>query len=739
MFGRMSRADMAETLGNISDLIPVATYSTLGGIKIGYTNNADQNSRRYGVVLDSNNKAYVEVPWTDTITPDFDDTDLKNLIATERSRIDNFISTLSDTIDAKNRQLFADSQWVEEVFGIPQAEGSIWQNFENEIDHYLNEYMVWDWVDPNDHTKGRTAKISSIEQDIDGITTRVGTAEEGITGITTRTSTLEQTASSLSGRVGAVETQANATDTALAALDLAVTGSGGVRESVATLSTNLSSYETSNNGNLDKLVKMAASILELKTSENGSDITTMANLAAAFQSDSWTGYSGLNDTVTTQGSSITAQNSLMSRVVASTDPNNANYGKPNTTFKSDVIAGLATEAYADGAAAGATASLVAAINDKSAGISVMVTKDANGTIDSNIKLNADEIILNGQTSFKTAVGAFVKTDVLEAGTATIDAATINSATITGTLSGVDGTFSGTLSGASGSFTGDVYANAFRAGSTQGFNITVESDSINFNYGDTPRAWFSTKKYVESANGPVEDTSATNAGGFYLYMISPATGNLVTIDFANLTFKEIVQSGRPTPHRKNLIKLTNGTRTGEVKAETYTVYYTDDDGNGNAASIAYYSDPALTTPLTNAELTDVYMVDDPKDYYNVKYYIAIILDDGSYQAKYPVTRYRGVFMNGTDITTSGGYVYTATYGSGSNAYSRYCTPYATARDFTDADLANGGGAYKFSGGSSNGTYYIQYTSSKTTSTGAMSFFKVNTSGTAMERLQVSAVS
>jgi hypothetical protein len=41
MFGRMSRADIAETLGNISYLIPVATDSTLGGIKIGYTNNAD--------------------------------------------------------------------------------------------------------------------------------------------------------------------------------------------------------------------------------------------------------------------------------------------------------------------------------------------------------------------------------------------------------------------------------------------------------------------------------------------------------------------------------------------------------------------------------------------------------------------------------------------------------------------------------------------------------------------------
>lgn len=383
--------------------------------------------------------------------------------------------------------------------------------------------------------------------------------------------------------------------------------------------------------------------------------------------------------------------------------------------------------------------MYATVDEVCAGIGVTVTKDTDGTYTSVAQISADNINLDGQTNFKTAVGAFIKSDVLEAGTATIDAATINSATITGTLSGVDGTFSGTLSGATGSFTGDVYANAFRAGSTQGFNITVESDSINFNYGDEPKAWFSMKKYVESANGPVEDTSATNAGGFYLYMISPATGNLVTIDFANLTFKEIVQSGRPTPHRRNLIKLTDGTRTGEVKAETYTVYYTDDDGNGNAAPIAYYSDPALTTSLTNAELTNVYIKDPVKDVYNYEYNIAILLNDSSYYAKDRVTRYRGVVMNGTDITTSGGYVYSTSYGSGSNIYDRYCTPSASAGNFTNADLANGGGAYKFSGGSTTGTYYIQYASSKTTSTGAMSFFKVNTSGTAMERFQVSAVS
>lgn len=44
--------------------IPVATDSALGGIKIGYT----QSGKNYPVQLDSNNKAYVNVPWTDTDT-----------------------------------------------------------------------------------------------------------------------------------------------------------------------------------------------------------------------------------------------------------------------------------------------------------------------------------------------------------------------------------------------------------------------------------------------------------------------------------------------------------------------------------------------------------------------------------------------------------------------------------------------------------------------------------------------
>lgn len=44
--------------------IPAASNDNVGGIKIGYI----QNEKNYPVALDGNNKAYVNVPWSDTNT-----------------------------------------------------------------------------------------------------------------------------------------------------------------------------------------------------------------------------------------------------------------------------------------------------------------------------------------------------------------------------------------------------------------------------------------------------------------------------------------------------------------------------------------------------------------------------------------------------------------------------------------------------------------------------------------------
>ena len=102
---------------------------------------------------------------------------------------------------------------------------------------------------------------------------------------------------------------------------------------------------------------------------------------------------------------------------------------------------------------------------------------------------------------------------------------------------------GSITATSGTFVGDVYANTFTAGDKSQFNVEVTNNSINFKYGDQKRAWFTTDKLIDDGDGGYEvDSSAINAGGFYLYMLSPKDGSLITIDFANLTFTKVNSSG-----------------------------------------------------------------------------------------------------------------------------------------------------------------------------------------------------
>lgn len=68
--GVMLPADKVK-LNNIAEnannyVLPVATNTTLGGVKLGYTT-TDKN---YAVQIDSNNNLYVNVPWTDTTGPE---------------------------------------------------------------------------------------------------------------------------------------------------------------------------------------------------------------------------------------------------------------------------------------------------------------------------------------------------------------------------------------------------------------------------------------------------------------------------------------------------------------------------------------------------------------------------------------------------------------------------------------------------------------------------------------------
>ena len=862
MFGRMERADMADVLGDISDLLPAATDTKLGAIKIGYTSNTDSSSRKYGVKLDESNKAYVEVPWTDTITPVFDDTELKSLIATERGRIDNFISTLSATIDAKNRELYADGDWVREIFGNAQDPGSVAAAYRKEIDDYLQEFDVWEYIDPEHPELGRKARIVELQNTADGLTHRMGEAETNIsgnsvaistlthdlsgltstvttisnnldtvtrkesaleqtvdsiglrvtssegdistlqtkeaalevkadkiqsrvvdtensingcykvtivqnpsnaasavdvstistavaartslsnnqlindedfttaptaetlyknsvpqyftfsrykgltvrateieqtadsialrvgtvegslndptTGLITRTSTLEQTASSLDARVGSVEQQANTTDTALAALTLEVTGTNGVKNSLSSLSSSVSTYENNNDTNLGNLIKMAASVLELKSSQNAQGyLSSTADVASAITNGSFTGYSGLASKVSEINGAYVSQASLTTQLqaldvsgqIATATSGLASESYVRTTAASEADdAETAAKGYADTkkaeAIASASSTMYAAVDEVCAGIGVTVTKNSDGSYQSVSKINADDIYLNGNTWAQYIGVGTIVADTLTAGTATIDAATINSANITGTLTGVDGIFSGELQAATGSFTGmvtatggsftgNVNATQFIAGDEDGLNVTVNGSAISFNHGSDQRAWFTTL-----------DENGNDTDGMFLYIKNPdqtATNKVITIDFTNLTFKNVGSNQQTAVQQTDIYTTITGAN----------VQYASSIFKGSVDGL-YYSDSQLSTLLSSTQSSTHYK------YVKESY---VILSNNSVYRLYKVKIYDKVTFSSGTMTTGGGY-------------------YAILYD-TSGSVLNGTEAY---GSSSSGTIY-----------------------------------
>ena len=415
----------------------------MGGIKIGYVPASGEVSKKYAVKLDENNKAYVDVPWTDTVTPAFDDSALQSEIDSQRNRIDNYINNLLDTVQDCTEALLDDAQWVLDNL----AEGETGRQINDNIDEYFRQqYGVWDWVDPNDHSQGKVVRTSVIEQNVDSIEAYTGmVVPSGYTG-TNLTTALSRIYTDVGRDFQTGE----------------VVSGAGMMADIANLNT-----DTGN------IVTAIASALDLKASQNGSTLNTTADLASVISNGSFTGYSGLNTRVTQAEDNISAESSLMSRVVASSDPSSDDYGKPNSTFKTDVIAGLATTTYADNAAAGAKTSLIASINDKSAGITVFAEK-SNGKLESGVTIQADHVMIDANT---TVSGKLSALDLEVAGKATINSLNATNATIE------------TLVGNNASFTGDVNATTLIAGDPNGINIRTSSDKIEFCQGSDVRAYF----------------------------------------------------------------------------------------------------------------------------------------------------------------------------------------------------------------------------------------------------------
>lgn len=94
---------IAESANNY--VLKKATASDLGGIKIGFTTNS--SSKNYPVTLDSNDKAYVHVPWTDT------QTDISNCVKTDESSTINADVTVNGKLSSTDANIVIDSGKLE--------------------------------------------------------------------------------------------------------------------------------------------------------------------------------------------------------------------------------------------------------------------------------------------------------------------------------------------------------------------------------------------------------------------------------------------------------------------------------------------------------------------------------------------------------------------------------------------------------------------------------------------------
>lgn len=565
MFGRMSRADIVETLGDISDIIPAATSTKMGGIKIGYTSDIVDGSKTYAVELDENNRAYVNVPWTDTITPAFDDSELQEAIDAQRQRIDNYISDLTDYVQDLTEALLVDAQWVTDNL----AEGEIGRQLKDWTDQYMQQYGVWEWKDENDHSQGRWIKTSVLEQTADRIEARVGELDSenkaAISDLELSVNGKYIVDMQSTGDINSA-TNINTISIKIAKPDFVIedemelnekdftnvpiqdrvyyktTGSttqyfklvkvDGVVESNATLTAAYNEYTTNNDDNIDNIVKMAASQLQLKTSKNGSDITSASDLASVIRNTGGYGYSGLNATVSEIGDGMSANSSLLSTITKSTDPNNANYGK----LSDNLMAGIANYVDVSGAISTARSSLIADINNKTAGITVMVTKDSSNNIESSAKISADQIYLSGNTFANSVFADFISATTVSATYATINSLNTATARIESKADTANNAYI-QLAGGNGTFTGNVNAKTLIAGDPNGINIRTSSDKIEFCQGADTRAYF-----------------VANGQGMQLH-VWDANGVEHVIDFTSGTFVQ-VNGNSYTPVRYYL-KYNNG--------------------------------------------------------------------------------------------------------------------------------------------------------------------------------------
>lgn len=177
---------------------------------------------------------------------------------------------------------------------------------------------------------------------------------------------------------------------------------------------------------------------------------------------------------------------------------------------------------------------------------------------------------------------------------------------------------GTVFATSGQFSGSVNATQFMAGDPGGLNITTTGDAISFNYGGDQRAWFTTK-----------DENGDQTNGMFLYIKGP-NGELITIDFTNLSFKNASSVVGSAIQQKNFYSsITDSSFSSSIFI--------------NSVNGKYYSNSQLTTEMNNGT------------YYEKIVEGHALVAENNYNIIYPANFFNKVsFSNGSKVVLDSNY-------------------------------------------------------------------------------------
>ena len=560
--------DVNGRIDDLSDAVDGKLSLSTGGTVTGdITANSfikSGSSNNYVLLGGGGHKPLSEIvsvnPGTTVVHEDYDDTELRGLIANLDDAIDSVSATADDTagdlsdlltnldnsIKTKVESLLDDATWVQNNF--PEGTIGSASNFgQSDVESYLQTIGVWE---QNEAHTASTTKWSELSQSVDGIASRVTQLE------------------------GATSTGGNVNYTMLSTSLYqyihdnyqADTGVASTWGKFAQLST----------GDIQMIQWMSSGM-----NAQASDSTSVANLFAAAK-DYQTNQSAIADAkalVTRDGNDNLTATSYMTAMVDQAiggirSDVGGNYTSTTVFNKiddnEDILSALVTKVTGDGSSVSSSADILAKVNNMSAGVVTTATLD-NAT--------ASLITNNASSGLKTAVMGKIDTAINTAKLDLVAANDYNAASIVAMVNAsndsniklsadkitLDGqTVASSIRANDVTLTGHVQADNFQAGSGSGVNIKTTGSTISFCDGATEKARF-----------------VLEGSGLQLYIMDE-NGNWRKIDWSNWTD---VNATSYTP--VTVYKIVNGSFDQSVVYFQNGTWYTAPNASSGTPSGTFY--------------------------------------------------------------------------------------------------------------------------------------------------------